>query len=198
MTRRIAERELLRSRRRRRRVSRSGLLGLLGLLRGLLRRLALLSGLLPSGIGGGGLRLLGGEGAEGDENNSGKSSGDRADHRETPEACAGRIPGAIGRTTSTTSRVASPAPPNSSGRAWTAPATGSPSARGRRTTRSCRASAGPRKGWRAAAPGRTSDSRFSGDRLSPRTRCTTFTPQSGRADCTGWSTYRRAGSMFRL
>src|SRR5712664_3070821 len=85
MTCRIAERELLRSRRRRRRVSRSGLLGLLGLLRGLLRRLALLSGLLPSGIGGGGLRLLGGDGAEGDENNSGKSSSDRADHRETPE-----------------------------------------------------------------------------------------------------------------
>src|SRR5712664_2105167 len=82
MTCRIAERELLRSRRRRRRVSRSGLLGLL---RGLLRRLALLGGLLPSGIGGGGLRLLGGDGAEGDENNSGKSSGDRADHRETPE-----------------------------------------------------------------------------------------------------------------
>src|SRR5882672_971238 len=95
MTCRIAERELLRSRRRRRRVSRSGLLGLLGLLRGLLRRLALLGGLLPSGIGGGGLRLLGGDGAERDENNSGKSSGDRADHRETPEACAGRIPGAI-------------------------------------------------------------------------------------------------------
>src|SRR6267378_8455061 len=98
MTRRIAERELLRSRRRRRRVSRSGLLGLLGLLRGLLRRLALLGGLLPGGIGGGGLRLLGGDGAERDENNSGKSSGDRADHRETPEACAGRIPSAIGRT----------------------------------------------------------------------------------------------------
>ena len=99
---------------------------------------------------------------------------------------------------STTSRVASPAPPNSSGRASTAPATGSPSARGRRTTRSCRASAGPRKGWRATERGRTSDSRSSGDRLSPRTRCTTFTPQSGRADCTGWWTYRRAGSMFRL
>src|SRR3989442_2198866 len=95
MIRRIAECELLRSRRRRRRVSRSGLLGLL---RGLLRRLALLGGLLPSGIGGGGLRLLGGDGAERDENNSGKSSGDRADHRETPEACAGRIPSAIGRT----------------------------------------------------------------------------------------------------
>src|ERR1700724_525098 len=94
MARRIAERELLRSRRR---VSRSGLLlGLLGLLIGLPLRLALLGGLLPSGIGGGGDLLLGGDGAEGDENNSGKSSGDRADHRETPEACAGRIPGAIG------------------------------------------------------------------------------------------------------
>src|ERR1700737_4342968 len=89
MTCRIAERELLRSRRRRRRVSRSGLIGLP-------LRLALLGGLLPSGIGGGGDLLLGGDGAEGDENNSGKSSGDRADHRETPEACAGRIPGAIG------------------------------------------------------------------------------------------------------
>src|SRR3984893_6005463 len=95
MTCRIAERELLRSRRRRRRVSRSGLLGLLGLLIGLPLRLALLGGLLPSGIGGGGDLLLGGEGAEGDENHSGKNSGDRADHRETPGACAGRIPGAI-------------------------------------------------------------------------------------------------------
>src|ERR1700720_587010 len=93
MARRIVERELLRSRRR---VSRSDLLlGLLGLLIGLPLRLALFGGLLPSGIGGGGDLLLGGEGAEGDENHSGKSSGDRADHRETPEACAGRIPGAI-------------------------------------------------------------------------------------------------------
>ena len=60
------------------------------------------------------------------------------------------------------------------------------------------ASAGPRKGWRVAERGRTSDSRSPGDRLSPRTRCTTFTPQSGRADCTGCSTYRRARSRFRL
>src|SRR6266853_3933836 len=96
MARRIAERELLRSRGR---VSRSGLLlGLLGLLIGLLLRLALLGGFLPSGIRAGGRRLLGGDGAEGDENHGGKSSGDRADHSETPGACAGRIPAQFGRT----------------------------------------------------------------------------------------------------
>src|ERR1700720_452106 len=95
MTCRIAERELLRSRRRRRRVSRSGLLGLLGLLIGLPLRLALFGGLLPSGIGGGAALLLAVSGAEGDENHSGNNSGDRADHRETPGACAGRVAVAI-------------------------------------------------------------------------------------------------------